>query len=433
MLYAIIVFSLALIPFLTLSIGDGIRTPKEIASILALISITGICQFYKRQPFTNKWIILFWAWCFVTTISSINIPQTLGWDGTTIHFFQMQLPNGRMLGFPLVLFAWKEIFYISISIFTIISLSSVDFEQQRFNLYGSTILLKPHDNQSLTRGISNIINWCVIIMCVYAFIQALGFDDFFQAISYSGYQAVGKIDPNISFSHRIVGTIGNPSLFAVWLAICLPFSLYLRNIKGYIGFTLNSIVIVFLTWSITAIIAGIISVLFYFFFTRRKIFWKLIIILIIAGTVTILTPTLRHKAKISINPTGRIECHKETWKILKNNPLRGIGLGSFEYVVGLNPTIVQRLKNQNWRQLHDEYGQIWFSVGLIGLGLFISFCISVFISFIKHISVESAVFASSLIGFLVICLTHFPMRVAPISYYGIILTGLLMNTIRRNG
>lgn len=440
MIYSVIVFFLALIPFLTIpGCGDGIRTPKEIASIVGLITIIALCQWQNRKPFKNKWLLLFWLWCFITTLFACKVPFIFGQEGGNIHFFVMQMPNGVTLDTNLLFLAWKELFYITLVVFAIASIASIDFPHKYLIFKGQTVLFRSHDKISLTNGIANTINWCIIIMGVYAIIQALGFDDFFSATNNMGLIANDKLDPRFSLSHRIVGVIGNPSLFATWVAMCLPFSLYLKNKKGLIGFVLGLIVLC-LTWSATAILVAIITILFYLFF--REIYLRKFIIIflgvffilaILLGIGYRTNPEIKKpisKVLMTLNPTGRIECHKEMWNILKNRPLLGIGLGSFEYLIGYNPEVVKKLNGEHWKELHNDIGQIWFSAGLIGFALFIMFIISVFVGFIRNISNEAIVFASSMVGFLVICLTLFPMRVGPTAFYGVVLTGLLMNITR---
>jgi O-antigen ligase len=109
-----------------------------------------------------------------------------------------------------------------------------------------------------------------------------------------------------------------------------------------------------------------------------------------------------------------------------------LGLGTFEYLIGNNPNVVERLNNENWKELHDEYGQVWFTTGLIGLSLFMIFITSTIRKFLKNITEESIALFSSLAAFLVMSVGYFTLRVAPISFYGVILTGLFLQKIGEN-
>ena len=440
MLYFIIAFFLALVPFLVWpDLGDGIRTPKEIASIIGFIAIISTALYnYRLKPFKNKWLLLFLLWCFLTTIfNSYGLPRLFGYADGDIHLFEGQLENGSILATPINIFAWKELFYITLSIFTIFTISSVDFIEARTLKFKSFILsFKSLDHKELIRNIANVITIILIVMSVYAIIQAIGLDNFFRASNPAiDHTAPFNTDSRWHFTHRIVGTIGNPSIFSTWIAIVLPFSLYLKRWRGYIAFLLGVIAIA-LAYSSTSIIAAFIGILFYFFMQYPKIITIMILVgIILFSACAIFFPIkakIENKLKDFFDTTGRLEVYKETWKILRQRPLLGMGLGSFEYLIGINPNIVKKLNDENWREMHNEYGQIWFTTGLIGLMLFMMFLFSVVWMFFKNITNESIVLASSLLVLSVIALTLFPFRIAPTSFYGAIETGLLMNITRRD-
>lgn len=464
MLYAIIAFFLALIPFLSMSqIGDGFRTPKEIATILAFITITGFGCRYIRNPIRSKWLWLFLAWSFaLILVNSYSIP--------------VYLPKNVTIGMPATFFMWKPLFNITVATFAIYTLASISFtKNEHVRLGHMSILAMGMDKDDVVRNIAFVINMCVVVMCGYAIIQAIGFDDFFSATNAYGRLAITKTDSFFNLSHRVVGVVGNPSLFATWIAMCIPFSLYLRRPIGYAGVIL-AIITLSITWSATAIIASVVGVLAYFYFLNRSVrnivFMSIAISLITLFVYKMDIPIkemdnvkivqmrgnvktnlnklfikdsyiayvkaeskkLIHRINIRnfLNPTGRIECHKEAWKKFESRRLLGMGLGTFEYLIGLDRAVVDRLGNENWRNLHDEPGQIWFETGLIGLSCFVLFCISVFVLFLKNITRETITLASSLCAFLVVCTTLFPMRVNPHAFYAVIFVGLLMNLTRRS-
>ena len=232
------------------------------------------------------------------------------------------------------------------------------------------------------------------------------------------------------FHHRIVGTIGNPTLLASWLAICVPFSLYLNNKRGIIGATL-SLFIICLTNSVSCIAISIIGILFYLIISRK--FKALIITCVILALMGGAAYKIIPKTELQgfLNPAGRVEVHKEAWKILQNRPLFGLGLGSFGQLIGSDPKIIERLGGEEWRQLHDEYGQVWFDIGLIGLMLVAAFLISVFRAFFKNFTPENIMLMTSLIIFMLLSGVLFMLRVSPTSFYGIIIMGLLLKTLNK--
>ena len=421
MLYAAISFFLIIIPLLCWGgWGDGIRFPKEVLSILGFVSIIGIgVSSYSLKPFKSK-ILLFWGWCFLTlSFSSYLFPVYL---------------SKVVVQMPANFFAWKELLYSTLAIFTIYVISSASTNQERFYNFG---FLKFHLNERLSfRLVSKAITIIVFLVSIYAIIQAIGFDEVFRTCDYNtGLVAqnplTGAANQTGNIMRRVVGTLGNPSLLAIWLSICLPLCLYQRTVFGYITSTIALIVLV-ITGSCMAILGTTISVGIYLFFNHKKILLSLLAIFLPIFLLLSFSSNFKYRFKHFINPTGRVAVHKEAWKILAEKPMTGLGLGTFEYLIGNNPNVVERLNNENWKELHDEYGQVWFTTGLIGLSLFMIFITSTIRKFLKNITEESIALFSSLAAFLVMSVGYFTLRVAPISFYGVILTGLFLQKIGEN-
>jgi len=351
------------------------------------------------------------------------------------HFIAVFTPEA-ILQLPAQMFAWKPFAWIMLSVVTILSLASVVPDKSKIKLFGGHFTADPADG---FKTIALTINAVIIFFAGYAIIQALGSDTFFRTITSDGIPAPSNIAKGFSLQHRVVALVGNPSLLGTYVAMCAPFSLYtIKNIWGKVGVA-SCIIILSLTQSATALVAVTISVLFYltFRYGKKKLYWLIIsCILSSLFAFTILNfNTIKEQYKRQdgfLNPTGRIEVHKEAWNIVKDRSLIGAGLGSFLELVGRNPEIYEKLHQQNWKELHNEYGQMWFETGLFSLIIFLGFVVTVLLLYLKNITPEATVLAASLLGFLVICLTLFPMRVEPFRFYGIVLTGLLLNTIRRN-
>ncbi len=85
----------------------------------------------------------------------------------------------------------------------------------------------------------------------------------------------------------------------------------------------------------------------------------------------------------------RILVWDSTLKELKDNPLLGVGIGNYEINIPLYE--VKALKNTDWLELrylnnaHNEYLQILFELGIVGLLLFLWFIIEIFITAFKSI------------------------------------------------
>lgn len=398
MVERIIAFSLALIPFFCWQgWNEGIRTPKEIASIVSLIAIVGVSLFtYSLKPFKNKWILILLGWCYLTTLFSIHIP---------LYFKE------GVLQLPSQLIAYKSLFYITISILSIICISSIPINLNKM---------------------ARVINWVVVGLCLYGIVQIFGCDEFFRVAD----QSTGFIASNIwsgtnlgingigfgDLTHRVVATTGNPAILGLFLAICLPFSFYRIKNEGKFSLILGLLFIA-ITHSSTAILCVMLSSIFYFFFTNKKIMFILIILSLLGGGI------IYYKAPSLFKLTGRVEVIKESWKVLYQKPLTGMGLGSWERLIGEDPEMVAKLKGQNWRETHNEYWQAWFEVGLIGLILFLLALWNTSRRFLKNINHETIILASSFMAIVVASLTYFTLRVGPLAIYSVLIFGLLENKI----
>ena len=417
MIYPVIGFFLFVVPFIVnRTWADGVRAPKEFLSILGFVSIISvIISNYRLKPFKHKFLLFFWLWCiFTTVLSDYKVPFLF--PGAAIEI------SSNML-------AWKEFFYISIVIFTVYCLSSfIPNGPKQLTLGNFTINYSDLSFEQSFRIIAKITAYAVVLMSIYAVIQIIGFDEWFRAYDPStGWLAAHPLSKNPqqtgALCRRVVGTVGNPSILAIWMALCLPLCLYLRSKLGYIASFL-SLIIIGVTISATAIVGAILGIFIYLFFNFKKTFLCVLIILIPIAFA--FSSNVWDKAEHLFDPTGRIEIHKETFKILENKATTGFGLGTFEYLVGGNLSTISKLKNQNWKELHDEYGQLWWSVGLVGLMLFLGFIFTSIRHFFKNINPESMALFASLSVFMVMSLSYFTMRIAPISFYGVILLGLFL-------
>jgi len=422
MLYSVLAFFLFAVPFFTWQgWADGIRFPKENLSIIGFLAIIGTSfSLYRLRPFKNKWLFLFLGWCFLLTI---------------INFYLIPVYLEKVvLDMPTSFIAYKELFYITLITLTIVCLASIIPKERRVKDFR---FFEINFKETLDfQAIAKVVSWVVIIVSVYSFIQALGLDEIYRCADPStGWvaQTPLTLDPikKLSvgdMSRRSVATMGNPSILAVFVSMCLPLCLYLRQKLGYIAF-LSGLGVIGLTLSFTAILGLIAGLTVYLWFNHKKILLWLLVLAIPITFYLSGSQKFEHKLKHFLNPTGRVEVHKEAWKLIVEKPMFGFGLGSFEYLIGSNPHVLSRLNNQSWKELHDEYGQIWFTTGFIGLTLFLGFIVSSVRQFLKNITDESVALLASLTVFLVMSFGYFNFRVAPISFYGAVFTGLFLNVI----
>ena len=392
----ILLFALGFIPFyLWLSSPEQFRIAKEILSILCLLAL---CHGNIRVK--NIWLTTIPLWAFfVTTIFSFN------WYGIPTHFY-----------------GWKEIFYIFLACMAIRTIASME----EFGIKNKHVVV---NIPSIVRTVAWIISIVVIIQGIYGIIQYLGFDRIFKAMSDFGKVASTNTDPHFSPTFRMVGLLGNPSILATFLAFVAPMGLYLRNKVGY-GAVLVTLIVVFLSRCVTAQIVFAVSVLLYVFLSRGiRVF--LASVLALLSIVFSIIQIYHINLVTYFNPLGRTNIIKIAWNIGKDYSLTGLGAGLWETTIGYNPIVLNQIFNQSWKEAHCEPVQIVYTLGWIGLVLFIGFVCSMTVKFWKHRTPESKVLFSCLVGFLVCSLAYFPMRIAPHSIYAVILTGLLLREVSR--
>ncbi|MBU2072707.1 MAG: O-antigen ligase family protein, partial [Gammaproteobacteria bacterium] len=215
---------------------------------------------------------------------------------------------------------------------------------------------------------------------------------------------------------------GNPTILGSFVALCLPLVIYAKN--KFAAFL--SIITLVITFSATSLFSVISAGMFYLFFTKRRLS-------ILIGVLMLLCLIPLHNLDIFnrlLNPTGRFEVWKVSWGMLQHKTMTGLGLGTWEQLMGLNPMVEKILHNLSWKEAHNEYWQILFSTGLIGLGLIIGFICKVAADFLKNINKETLALGGCFVIALVLCLTLFPMRVGPTSFYIVVLTGLLLGKFK---
>lgn len=416
MINAILCLSLFLVPLIFApNIGDGIRFPKEAASIffLIIIIITAIRSGPMRS-FRGGWLLLFLAWSWVVTIlNPVEVPIYL---------------EKVIVDMPALFLAWKELFYITIAIMAIYAVSSHSSCSMRFL---HTPFAKIEFPGNIFAPLSKCVAMSVTIVGAYAILQAVGLDEIFRNADLStGFVASNPLLHNANegaISRRIVGTLGNPTLLGVWLAMCMPLC-FSAGKKIAVVSSVIGIAAIALSASSSAILGLAVSVGVYTLFKNKKVFFILCAVSVLLSA-TVISNMGNCKVASFFNPTGRVEVHREAWKILIEKPSTGLGLGTFEYLVGGNPQIAKRLHDQNWRELHDEYGQLWFSTGFIGLSIFLCFVFSCAVRAMRTKSMEAKIVFSSLASFLATSFFQFNFRVAPVSFYGVILTGVFLKLL----
>ena len=227
-----------------------------------------------------------------------------------------------------------------------------------------------HFRETFTRT----IGWAAIISAGYAYIQALGLDQWqiSRPMSEIGQPA----------AVNITAMIGNPTYLAVWLVMCLPF------LRGWsIPFVLGAVL---LCKSDIALTGAVLTIVFMVCMRAKSTVWLkavlgagLTVCVIVGANWAEIRPHLTDNGRFSVwtqtfqdwkSPCIKLAItddmssaqKQEIEKLNKRTyTLTGRGLGSFPYI--FSPKY-----GTHYESAHNEYLEGLYSIGLIGLALFMA-------------------------------------------------------------
>ncbi|MCD6412674.1 MAG: tetratricopeptide repeat protein [Elusimicrobia bacterium] len=228
-----------------------------------------------------------------------------------------------------------------------------------------------------------IILLTILTVCFYGFIQDAGLDPY----AWKG-----------AFGTRHFSTFGNPNFFGAWLAgmSAIPIAYFLKT-KNFI-FILIYIAVVINAWltgskgSILglggATLSSVLLIALYSGYVNRKKAVKYLKILsplflvIVVGAIVVLGNPTSYKFRI-FTWSGGIE-------MLKKHPVAGTGIGSFKEVYPLfrPPEIffIEGKHNTETDHFHNEFLEIFYDEGFIGIGIFLLILFIVSFAAIKKLS-----------------------------------------------
>lgn len=249
-----------------------------------------------------------------------------------------------------------------------------------------------------------------IFQSVYIILQFLQFDQFFYNISLlMGIMVDGKLTHFTT--NWPVGTWGNEALVSWCIVICAPFFLAFNKLRFKIGYGLCFIAV--LMTKCSAGIAGfVLGFLFWLFFKgKRLIAISLLVLILISGAIGFTSGKLSYY----FNPTHRFGVWKKTISIWNGDrkmgggkELTGFGLGSFRVLFWQKAP--QYREQGHWTTPHNDYVQVLFEQGIIGLGIILSLMWITFWKFWKKrkgLIPITSLFILSMVAF-----WGFPMRTA---------------------
>jgi len=190
------------------------------------------------------------------------------------------------------------------------------------------------------------------ILVAYGLCQALNFDPIFK-----------DLDTSVK-THEIVGLIGNPSHFSIYLAIILPIFWVFKNKASTIAqagiWSLLAIILV-RNASVTGILAAIAASLTWWMFKNKHV--AVLIGVLTISVIGFLLIRQSHFHQI-LTDSGRFKAWETFSKLIGNSPMWGIGPGAISFISnGFKGAIAQ------WRHCHNEFLQITIEQGLAGLAL----------------------------------------------------------------
>lgn len=194
-------------------------------------------------------------------------------------------------------------------------------------------------------SIEKILKWLkysVIALLVYCVLQYLHLDEFFNSIA-------GKQD-------ELVGTMGNTMHLAGLLALLQPL-FFSKNREDILALCLLWLIIL-LTGSATGLVGGLAVILFWLFF-RNRIMFIIFFVLSLSSCIALYVM----KSNFFCN-SSRFEIWQNAYELAKNHCITGLGLGSW------GASNINR-GSTHWQHLHNDYFQIIFELGIIGLILVI--------------------------------------------------------------
>jgi len=237
-----------------------------------------------------------------------------------------------------------------------------------------------------------------IFQSVYVIIQYLDCDQFFVNISRLLEWQENKSHPKLGWP---VGTWGNETLVSWCIAICSPYLLAFNKLRYKVGYGISFIACL-CTKSSAGLVAFIFGFIFWLFFKKRKIAVILFTLVILFAVYAYCSGAFTYY----FNSPHLFKVWGKVIEIWHEKEITGFGLGSFKQIFWQRAPEFR--SDGWWAQVHNDYLQVLFEQGIIGLGLMFTLFGVVFYNFFKkrkNIVPVTSLLISSMIMF-----WGFPMR-----------------------
>lgn len=386
MIKNLILIGLFVLPLFVLH-GYSFRYPREVLALgLALaIAMYGIYEGLVQCKADKAWIMIFIGWVF---ISLLFVPHIKGLE------FGSENVDG--------LWNFKALFYISIFALAFFVISNLNLSQDFITKCCYAILIP------------------AVITAVIVIGQFFGIENFFRNPTGATEQEQHLVAVT---NYKLGGLMGQPTLSSAYLSMVLPIAFYLRK------HALSSLIIlaIILTKSDVATIAMISSVAFLLCFSN----WKKIGIL---AFLTFLIVIAGIFLKYQIHDSGRFDIWLQILKDMTTPFLIPNGLTYFftGFGIGSFPYFFSSLHSSHWQQAHNEYIQVFYGAGAIGLGIMLFGIYKIFKSAWKNFdNREIRYMTTSLFAICVCALGTFVWQLGVFQFYTVVVLGVIYNLKRR--
>ncbi len=352
----------------------GWVTPEWVTGLLLITVSLAFTSAFIHPFVTVKQIVLRLGLVFLLPFIPISL-KTIKWH--------------RIDGLLFAWFMWQGLS----------TLFSTPWPQSGFKLEGLVLIALFYLLTRTALRKRTYINTIIQIIAVVAIIQSsIGILQYFKLFPWTAGFFQG-------YESQVTGTIGGANNLGALLALSLPFIYFLISKShktekaGWVAALILIVVTLILTRSRGAWVAALVGIGIYkwgFISEFLRILmpgkvWAPVFALVTTGIFTLFLLSIYNLNPDSAN--GRLFIWSVTWGIITDHLWTGVGFGNF----GLNWLEYQgayfvRTADPSLHHLavslasaHSQYLNISAETGIMGLGLFIALCLSIFTSFKRHI------------------------------------------------
>lgn len=252
--------------------------------------------------------------------------------------------------------------------------------------------------------LAKAIIFSATLVAIFALLQVIGLDPMKKLATYNSLE-----------TRHICALLDHPDILGNYLALSIPFFLYLLRAKYIIPLLIVVSVLILTHSSLSILGAGVAFFVFSALKYRNSKIWRIVLgILLALGIAVCLNPKFN---KLNNGFTGRIDAWQQILS-RADNPIFGQGLGIVKsYGVQFGSAAGKNL----WVFAHNDYIEMYCAGGILLLFLFALLVIYSLRKFNYKIDNQLGfAYLASFICFLVLMLGSFPMEIAPLALGGLI-------------